>query len=69
MSCEHTKGCPLFPLFMSKGILRFWVKIYCEGTFATCERFVRSQRGDEVPANLLPNGELLKVAGGTEVRR
>ena len=63
MACAHTPTCPLFKLFISKAILRFWVKVYCEGecSWERCVRFQRTEHGEVIPDNLLPNGDSLKV--------
>jgi hypothetical protein len=54
-------SCNLFPIFKLRSSLRVWQTNYCESAFAQCERFKRAQSGSSVPANLLPNGELLNV--------
>ena len=53
-------ACRMFPLFRLAGSLSVWKTNYCTGTFTQCERYVRSQRAEAVPDNLLPNGTLLR---------
>ena len=36
---------------------------YCEGEFTRCARFQAGERGERVPATLLPNGKHLRVLG------
>jgi hypothetical protein len=61
MKCPHTAGCPLFALFRLKATQRTWMIRYCEGEFTSCARHQRSEAGDPVPLNLLPNGRLLRT--------
>jgi hypothetical protein len=61
MSCPHAKGCPLFPLFRLRASLSIWQTHFCEGDFASCERYRLSQAGRRVPPNLLPNGKTLEL--------
>jgi len=57
--CSHTDGCELYPRFSLRGALRIWQDRYCNHPthHQKCERFVRSNAGQPVPATLLPNGE------------
>lgn len=59
MSCPHTTGCRLYPLFRMQAMLRIWQDRYCEGEYTQCERFKRATGKEAVPDNLLPNGKLL----------
>ncbi len=61
--CPHKSSCPLFPLFTLTSNLHLWQDRYCDGAFATCERFRLSNAGQEVPETMLPNGALLRRAG------
>lgn len=61
MSCPHTATCPLFPLFRLKATQRTWRIRYCEGNHQQCARFERFSKGDPVPRNLLPNGQLIRI--------
>lgn len=61
MACPHTNTCELFPLFNLKATLRIWQTNYCEGAHDTCQRFQRTQRGERVPAELLPNGKQIRI--------
>lgn len=60
MDCPHTRACPLYPMFVLSANLELWKERFCAGRYQSCERFVRSQAGEEVPPNLLPNGHLLR---------
>ena len=46
-------------MFRMQSMLRIWQDRYCEGDFASCERYRRAEAKEEVPDNLLPNGKLL----------
>lgn len=60
MDCPHTRGCPLYPLFVLTANLELWKDRFCAGRFDTCERYRRTQAGEEIPSGLLPNGALLR---------
>lgn len=60
-SCSHTGTCELYAQFSLKASLRVWTLRYCEGDQAACHRWRCFTAGKPVPANLLPNGKLLKV--------
>jgi hypothetical protein len=64
LACSHISNCPLYPLFRVQALLNIWKLNYCEGDFSKCARFQKSERGEPVPVNLLPNGQLL--AGATK---
>lgn len=57
--CSHIPTCQLYPHFSLKGALRIWQDRYCNHPeqHKMCVRFVRSNKGESVPATLLPNGE------------
>jgi len=59
--CPNTARCPLFPLFAVKSLLELWKVQYCSGDFTRCERYQRSQAGQPIPPNLLPNGSELPI--------
>jgi hypothetical protein len=59
MTCPHTKGCTLFPLFSQESFLAIWKTSYCEADFQRCARHRASAKGEVVPATLLPNGKHL----------
>ncbi|MCC6873090.1 MAG: hypothetical protein IT378_02185 [Sandaracinaceae bacterium] len=50
----------MYEIFTLGGALAAWKINYCAGEFTRCERYVRSQAGQPVPVNLMPNGVLLK---------
>jgi hypothetical protein len=50
----------MYPLLTLAGTLRTWQVRYCKGEFSGCERYRRTQQGREVPANLMPNGMVLR---------
>lgn len=51
----------MYSLFTMAGTLRIWQDNYCNSDFDRCERYVRSQRGEAVPKELMPNGRTLTV--------
>lgn len=61
--CPHATNCELYGKFSLKGVLKIWQVRYCETEtrYETCERFQLARAGKPVPANLLPNGDLLIV--------
>lgn len=61
--CPHLAGCPMFPLFSMQSALEIWKISYCQASFTSCARYERSRRGESVPANLMPNGALLRRPG------
>jgi len=50
----------MYPLLTLAGTLRTWQVRYCQGDFGGCERYRRTLQGREVPANLMPNGMVLR---------
>jgi hypothetical protein len=61
-SCPHSAGCPLYPQFTMASFLRYWRTSYCDADFKRCARYRLSEEGKPVPVNLLPSGNLMKVA-------
>jgi hypothetical protein len=59
MACSHIPTCPLFKHFQSNATLRSWKLMYCDSDKRSqnCERFKRSEAGETVPPNMLPNGK------------
>lgn len=51
----------MFPLFNVQGALEIWKLSYCLSTYARCERYIRSTKGESVPDSLMPSGVLLKL--------
>lgn len=58
-ACPKVEGCALYARFSQQSFLRIWQITFCESDFTKCERHRRSNAGQEVPANLLPNGSVL----------
>jgi hypothetical protein len=54
----------MYELFSASHTVRVWKALYCEADFTKCERHKRSQRKEDVPINLLPNGKVI----GAKVR-
>ena len=54
-------GCAMYTLLTLSGSLQTWQIRYCKGDFESCERYRRTQQGRNVPAQLMPNGMLLKT--------
>ena len=61
VECPHTKSCNMYPLFSIQGLLEIWKVRFCQKGYERCERYKRSQAGEEVPPNLLPNGDVLEL--------
>lgn len=59
MSCPYVETCELYPLFRLRASMKTWQIRYCESDHSVCERFRRSERGEPVPPELLPNGMTL----------
>lgn len=57
--CGHINGCELYPRFSLKGALKIWQDRYCNHPtqHQNCQRYIRSEAGEPVPATLLPNGD------------
>lgn len=55
-------SCEMYGIFKLSGTLATWKIRYCTADYGACARYQRSARGQSVPANLMPNGELLKRA-------
>lgn len=60
--CVHISTCEMYSLFERSGTLTVWKINYCFGGFDRCQRYLRSNAGERVPPNLLPNGSLLDMA-------
>jgi hypothetical protein len=57
--CTHLATCPMFNMFESEISGRVFKTLYCHGNWQTCHRYQRSESGQSVPANMLPNGKVL----------
>lgn len=66
MSCSHKTSCGMFPIISLSSALKIWQAFYCDGNYATCQRYQRSIAGEPVPGTLLPNGKMLDVATAAE---
>lgn len=51
----------MFALFNMAGTLRIWQDNYCDAEFERCERYKRSERGERVARELMPNGKMLTL--------
>lgn len=49
----------MYELFTLSGTLSIWQVRYCTFEFENCRRYQKASRGEPVPKNLLPNGNLL----------
>ncbi len=68
MLCPHLNHCPMFQMFQSKGLLKIWLRRYCESeNHVKCARYSLSLLGQSIPRNLLPNGQSLKGIGSDHV--
>ena len=63
MACSHIPTCPLFKHFQSNATLRSWKLMYCDSDKRSrnCERYKRSDAGELVPPNMLPNGKSIML--------
>jgi hypothetical protein len=57
-SCPHYSTCQLANVISMPEALGVWQSFYCDGMYARCERFKLAEAGSDVPARLLPNGQL-----------
>jgi len=53
----------MYSMFKLEGALGVWKINYCQSDFKRCERYVRTQRGEDIPPTLLPNGKTLQRFG------
>lgn len=60
--CPHISSCEMYALLKLSGTLKAWQARYCRADYAQCARYRASQDGRRVPANLMPNGVLLRIA-------
>ncbi len=58
-TCPHLTQCPMFAQFDSQASGRIFRLFYCEGKYRDCLRFQKSERGESVSDNLLPNGKVI----------
>lgn len=57
--CQYLKKCPVWNNFQTD-IKMIWIKAYCQGPKRNkCARKQRSEVGESVAENLLPNGQNL----------
>ncbi len=54
------QNCEMYRLFTHSGTLGAWKALYCTADFNRCARFGLSSKGQPVPLNLMPNGQLLR---------
>ena len=53
----------MFPLFRMESSLEIWRISYCTARYVACARYKLADAGEDVPANLLPSGALLRKSG------
>jgi hypothetical protein len=58
MPCPRQATCHLANVIAMREALGVWQSFYCDGMHERCERFKLAEAGSEVPARLLPNGQL-----------
>jgi hypothetical protein len=56
--CPFIEGCPMFKYFQ-KFMKKVYLNMYCQGFYRDCERRTLKLSGKEVPAQMLPNGDML----------
>lgn len=56
-------SCEMFKMFQFSGTLAPWKINYCTSNYQTCARYKRACEDGDVPANMMPNGTLLRKAG------
>jgi hypothetical protein len=54
--CPHAGTCRLYPRMKLQALLNVWKSMYCDSAYQTCARFMRSELGERVGDDLLPNG-------------
>lgn len=52
----------MFDLLRLAGTLKTWQIRYCNAGYSHCARYQLAQRGQPIPPNLMPHGELLRLA-------
>lgn len=50
------EGCAMFPLLNLSGTLKTWKIRYCSNDYGQCERYRRTERGQPVAPDMMPNG-------------
>jgi len=62
--CPQAAGCELYGLLKLAGTLAVWQMNYCSADYSKCKRYQLTTMDRKPPANLLPNGSLLRHLGG-----
>jgi len=55
----------MYELLTLSGTLKTWQTRYCNADYRACARFDAASAGRPVARNLMPNGQHLKLAGGS----
>lgn len=67
--CSHMASCSMYEMLKLAGSLAVWKANYCTGDHARCERYKVAALGRPVPANLMPNGALLRFPANGGAQR
>jgi hypothetical protein len=59
MKCKWFITCPLRKLEKKGLISSKWKKMYCEGKFHLCQRYIETEQGINHPDNMLPDGTII----------
>jgi len=59
MDCPYLETCPIFKNLATKEV---WINQYCKKNPDECARKQIREKGEMVPAGLLPNGKKLSIA-------
>lgn len=60
VQCPNMANCPMYSAFSTDGALKVFVQSYCTDDFARCVRKQKGDRGESVPRELMPNGQMLR---------
>lgn len=63
--CSHKSSCEMYELLTLSGTLKTWQTRYCNAEYKNCARYQLASLGRPVARNLMPNGQHLKLAGGS----
>ena len=63
--CGHKSTCEMYEILTLSGTLKTWQTRYCNADYKQCARYELSSLGRPVARNLMPNGQLLRLATGS----
>lgn len=60
VQCPNMADCPMYGALATDGALKVFIAGYCTDDFQRCLRKQKGDRGESVPRELMPNGQLLR---------